>query len=303
MLRLIIWISFKLTPKFGRTHESLGFLLDHPRRCFTLLFPSQATWWLFAILVIFNTVDLILFICLDLNSPVVEDLPTSIKVLAGLFQAFCTRTAGFSVIDLSRVHVAVQVSYMVMMYVSVLPLALSIRRTNVYEEQSLGVYFNPDHVDPEAPSLIATHIRKQLSFDLWFVFLGLFIITIAEGSRLGPGDENFNTFAVLFEIVSAYGTVGMSLGYPGTNTSFSAQFTKLSKLVIIALLYRGRHRGLPYSLDRAIILPSDRLDRSDSAQEHRIRRATEVPPEPVQSATATGVSIDPSPHSHLHLRQ
>ena len=252
---------------------------------------------------IFNTVDLILFICLDLNSPVVEDLPTSIKVLAGLFQAFCTRTAGFSVIDLSRVHVAVQVSYMVMMYVSVLPLALSIRRTNVYEEQSLGVYFNPDHVDPEAPSLIATHIRKQLSFDLWFVFLGLFIITIAEGSRLGPGDENFNTFAVLFEIVSAYGTVGMSLGYPGTNTSFSAQFTKLSKLVIIALLYRGRHRGLPYSLDRAIILPSDRLDRSDSAQEHRIRRATEVPPEPVQSATATGVSIDPSPHSHLHLRQ
>ena len=303
MLRLIIWISFKLTPKFGRTHESLGFLLDHPRRCFTLLFPSQATWWLFAILVVFNTVDMILFICLDLNSPVVEDLSTPIKVLAGLFQAFCTRTAGFSVIDLSQVHVAVQVSYMVMMYVSVLPLALSIRRTNVYEEQSLGVYFNPDHVDPEAPSLIATHIRKQLSFDLWFIFLGLFIITIAEGNRLGPGDEDFNTFAVLFEIVSAYGTVGMSLGYPGTNTSFSAQFTKLSKLVIIALLYRGRHRGLPYSLDRAIILPSDRLDRSDSAQEHRIRRATEVPPEPVQSATATGVSIDPSPHSHLHFRQ
>ncbi|KAF5100900.1 hypothetical protein DV451_002375 [Geotrichum candidum] len=303
MLRLIIWISFKLTPKFGRTHESLGFLLDHPRRCFTLLFPSQATWWLFAILVVFNTVDMILFICLDLNSPVVEDLSTPIKVLAGLFQAFCTRTAGFSVIDLSQVHVAVQVSYMVMMYVSVLPLALSIRRTNVYEEQSLGVYFNPDHVDPEAPSLIATHIRKQLSFDLWFIFLGLFIITIAEGNRLGPGDEDFNTFAVLFEIVSAYGTVGMSLGYPGTNTSFSAQFTKLSKLVIIALLYRGRHRGLPYGLDRAIILPSDRLDRSDSAQEHRIRRATEVPPEPDQSATATGVSIDPSPHSHLHLRQ
>jgi potassium uptake Trk family protein len=303
MLRLIIWIAFKLTPKFGRTHESLGFLLDHPRRCFTLLFPSHATWWLFAILVIFNTVDLILFICLDLNSPVVEDLSTSTKILAGLFQAFCTRTAGFSVINLAQVHVAVQVSYMVMMYVSVLPLAMSIRRTNVYEEQSLGVYYDPDHIDPEAPSLIATHIRKQLSFDLWFIFLGLFIITIAEGGRLGPGDESFSTFAVLFEIVSAYGTVGMSLGYPGTNASFSAQFTKLSKLVIIALLYRGRHRGLPYSLDRAIILPSDKLDLRDNAQEHRIRRAHEAIIEPDQPATATGVSVGPSPHSHLHLRQ
>lgn len=303
MLRLMIWIAFKLSPQFGRTRESLGFLLDHPRRCFTLLFPSHATWWLFAILVIFNTVDLILFICLDLNSPVVEDLSTSIKILAGLFQAFCTRTAGFTVINLSRVHVAVQVSYMVMMYVSVLPLAMSIRRTNVYEEQSLGVYYDPDHIDSETPSLIATHLRKQLSFDLWFIFLGLFVITIAEGRRLGPGDEDFNTFAVLFEIVSAYGTVGLSLGYPGTNMSFCGQFTKLSKLVIIALLYRGRHRGLPYSLDRAIILPSNNLDRRDSAQEHRIKRTREMTVENDRHAMTTGAYVGPNQHTNLHLRQ
>lgn len=299
MLHLIIWIASKLTSPFGRTHESLGFLLDHPRRCFTLLFPASATWWLFGVLVVFNLVDLIIFIILDLRGPAVNDLSYGYRVLAGLFQAFCTRTAGFAVIDLSKLHVAVQVSYMVMMYVSVLPLAMSIRRTNVYEEQSVGVYYDHTHHDEKSPSLIATHLRKQLSFDLWFIFLALFIISIAEGDRLRDGDLNFTPFTILFEIVSAYGTVGMSLGYPTATTSFSGQFTTVSKLVIIALLYRGRHRGLPYALDRAIMLPSEKLDERDYAQEHRIMLAREMTMNSVHSGTyqnTTGSSDLPSGH-------
>ena len=69
---------------------------------------------------------------------------------------------------------------------------------------------------------MAPHLRKQLSFDLWYVFIGLFIITIAEGNRVGSGNTPFFTiFAILFEVVSAYGTVGMSLGFPNTDTSLS----------------------------------------------------------------------------------
>ena len=71
-------------------------------------------------------------------------------------------------------------------------------------------------------------------------------------------------FSVLFEIVSAYGTVGLSLGYPTINASFSAKFHTISKLVIIAMMIRGRHRGLPYALDRAILLPSEKLHRKES---------------------------------------
>ena len=59
-------------------------------------------------------------------------------------------------------------------------------------------------------------------------------------------------FSILFEIVSAYGNVGMSLGYPNVNASFSSQFNTVSKLVVIAMQIRGRHRGLPYELDRAV---------------------------------------------------
>ncbi|KAF3392760.1 Low-affinity potassium transport protein [Penicillium rolfsii] len=277
MLRLIIWTLSKFARQGTALWEELKFLLDHPRRCFTLLFPRNATWWLFAILVALNGIDVIFFIILDLNDSTVTTLPPGIRVLDGLFQAAATRTAGLSVVSLSDLHPAIQVSYLIMMYISVFPIAISMRRTNVYEERSLGIYGVEDENDEEtqtAPSYIGAHLRRQLSFDLWYVFLGLFIIAIAEGSRLQSVDDySFQLFTVLFEVVSAYGTVGLSFGYPGVNTSFSGQFNVVSKLVIIAMQIRGRHRGLPYALDRAVLLPSDALNRTEAADtERRMRR-------------------------------
>lgn len=153
-----------------------------------------------------------------------------------------------------------------MMYISVFPIAISVRRTNVYEEKSLGIWGSSveNEEDDKEPSYVGAHLRRQLSFDLWYVFLGLFIIAIAEGPRLqNPNDTAFTLFACLFEIVSAYGTVGLSLGYPNINASFSAEFSVVSKLVVMAMMVRGRHRGLPYALDRAILLPSDSLHKKE----------------------------------------
>ncbi|EJS42862.1 trk2p [Saccharomyces arboricola H-6] len=307
VLRFVIWIMFKTSKDLSQFKESLGFLLDHPRRCFTLLFPSAPTWWLFITLVFLNATDWILFIILDFDSAVIKQIAKGYRVLMGLFQSVCTRTAGFNVVDLSKLHPSIQVSYMLMMYVSVLPLAISIRRTNVYEEQSLGLYDNDqgygditdeddttdnynddggEQNEPASPkakakhkpkkhsprSFVGAHLRKQLSFDLWFLFLGLFIICICESRRIQDANEpDFNVFSILFEIVSAYGTVGLSLGYPNTNTSLSAQFTVFSKLVIIAMLIRGRNRGLPYTLDRAIMLPSSNLEKIDRLQDMKAK--------------------------------
>lgn len=183
-----------------------------------------------------------------------------------------------------------------MMYISVFPIAISIRRTNVYEEKSLGVYGSPSdddtNSDGQEKSYISSHLRRQLSFDLWYVFLGLFIICIIEGNHLeNINDYAFTVFSVLFEIVSAYGTVGLSLGYPDSNTSFSGQFSTLSKLIIIAMQLRGRHRGLPYALDRAILLPSESLQRKEAEEAARravARRGTsnDLDSEPL-SATRT----------------
>jgi hypothetical protein len=155
---------------------------------------------------------------------------------------------------------------MIMMYISVFPIAISVRRTNVYEEQSLGVYGSndaEDQSDAKAVSYVGAHLRRQLSFDLWYIFVGFFILSISEGPRLMAGD--FTMFAVLFEIVSAYGTVGMSLGYTNVNASLCSQFSVVGKLVIIGMQIRGRHRGLPYGLDRAILLPSEGLNAKEAA--------------------------------------
>lgn len=125
----------------------------------------------------------------QLKDPIVTSLPPGIRVLDGWFQAASTRTAGFAVVNIADLHPAIQVSYLVMMYISVLPIAISVRRTNVYEERSLGIYGKEDDDDPEQTSYVGSHLRRQLSFDLWYIFLGLFIIAIVEGGRLeNPND-------------------------------------------------------------------------------------------------------------------
>jgi len=67
MLRFVIWVLANIVPRESGVWEELRFLLDHPRRCFTLLFPTAATWWLFWILVILNGVDIVFFIILDVS--------------------------------------------------------------------------------------------------------------------------------------------------------------------------------------------------------------------------------------------
>lgn len=221
----------------------------------------------------------------QLGNTIVTKLPVRIRVLDGWFQAVSTRTAGFGVVNLAILHPAIQVSYLIMMYISVFPIAISVRRTNVYEEKSLGIYGSPNEEDTDEaePSYVGAHLRRQLSFDLWYIFLGLFIITISEGSRIQSGDKDFTMFSILFEIVSAYGTVGLSLGYPTVNASFSSQFGVIARLVIIAMQIRGRHRGLPYELDRAILLPSESLHQKENDMQAPLRR-------PTTSNSATGFS-------------
>ena len=98
-------------------------------------------------------------------------------------------------------------------------------------------------------------------------------------------------------MVSAYGTVGLSLGYPTVNTSFCSQFSTISKLVIVAMEVRGRHRGLPYALDRAILLPSERLHRVET--EDLIRRV-QTEPAPFQQPEG---SADGLPNMNTSFRR
>ncbi|GAA5879171.1 hypothetical protein JCM8547_001603 [Rhodosporidiobolus lusitaniae] len=292
-LRLAIWITSKIVPRQSRTRETLQFLLDHPRRCFIYLFPSHQTWFLVFTLICLNGIDWACFLVLDIGNPVIEAIPTGVRVIDGLFQAFAVRAAGFSIVPLASVAPALQLLYVIMMYIAVYPIAVSIRATNVYEEKSMGVYdedFDEDPDDVEArfdkshsaTQYIGYHARKQLAFDLWWLALAVWLICIVERHRIGSDEwPEVTIFTLIFEIVSAYGTVGLSLGNNRNNTSLSGVLSTLSKLIVIAVMIRGRHRGLPIAIDRAVLLPSDLEKHGDD--------------------TATAVSVD-HPNNEFGLR-
>ena len=169
------------------------------------------------------------------------------------------------------------------------------RRTNTYEESSLGIYARKGDEDTSADdakgiSYMGLHIRKQLAFDLWYVVFGVFIVLIAEKDKVADTKEDasytlhycicksthsaeyrhsrcsryfsksflhstlISSRSPLLSMLtfSCSGNVGLSRGYPGVSTSLAGKFGIVSKLVLCAMMIRGRHRELPYEIDRAV---------------------------------------------------
>lgn len=253
-LRLTIWTMKKCVPKGSRLQNTLQFLLQHPRRCFIYLFPSRQTWYLLAIQI---TIDITAWLCfeiLNIGMPDVEALPTGRRILDGLFQATGLRTSGAYIITFSSLAPACLVAYLVIMYISSYPLVMTLRKTNTYEERSIGL----DEGDDSAAG-IASHLQKQLAYDIWFQFFAFFLVCIIERGHILRADPGFDVFSVLFEVTSAYGTVGLSTGVPGEDYSLSGSFASLSKVVMLFVMVRGRHRGLPLAIDRSILLPGEEL--------------------------------------------
>lgn len=289
-LRFFIWCISKVVPRQGRLYETLRFLLDHPRRCFVYLFPSGQTWFLFGVLLLLNCTDWIAFQVLDIGNPTIESWSVGQRIFDGLFQSIAVRAAGFQIISLLTLAPAVQFLYIVMMYISAYPIAMSVRNTNVYEERSLGLYNEEpgDAAEPQAGGArvwgkyLAAHARRQLAFDIWWLGFSLWLVCIVQRHDIQDPttDGWFTVFNCLFELTSAYGTVGLSTGTPVDNFSFSGRFNTLGKLVVIAVMLRGRHRGLPVAIDRAVLLPGemDLEDEEDEAYEEQIQSRNTMTP-------------------------
>ncbi|OAD69506.1 hypothetical protein PHYBLDRAFT_116311 [Phycomyces blakesleeanus NRRL 1555(-)] len=295
ILRFIIWCLYKLTPESrSLRRETFRFLLEHPRRCYTTLFPATQTWWLLIILVGITLIEVVAFLSLNYWLPVLEGIEWGSRILDGVFQSVATRNAGFSVLSLADINPGTQLVYIVAMYISVYPVAISMRNSNIYQERALGIYrgdndeekveFSDQDLNGPAPFIklrrhptissvmtasrkvlrgpdffVITQIQRQLTSDICWVICGVFTICVIESQAImSPSPITIAT--VIYECVSAFGNVGASTGYPGTTTSQAGQYRTLSKLVLIALMYRGRHRGLPASIDRAVLLPSEQLE-------------------------------------------
>ncbi|PYH92551.1 potassium transporter [Aspergillus ellipticus CBS 707.79] len=290
-LRFIIWVlrcCVPNNPSWASWRVTLDFILDHPRRVYTNLFPKRHTWYLLGTIIILNAIDWAGFEVLSIGIKEIENLPKGYRVLDGLFQASAVRSGGFYVVTISNLRQGLLVLYVLMMYVSAYPVLVAMRNTNVYEERSLGIYAHDNSDDeqegksasgfiqlvrhhifrrqdastPEASRSYFVHqqLRSQLSHDLWWIALAVLLIAIAESSNFNRQPVAYSTFNIIFEVVSAYGCVGISVGLPNSNASFCGGWHPISKLILAAVTLRGRHRGLPVAIDRAVMLPNESLE-------------------------------------------
>lgn len=116
ILRFIIWSVSILKRTDDPQRKVYEYLLQFPRRCYTLLFPSVHTMWLVVTVVAFNTVDLVAFCALEWNSAAVKaDANAGVKLMDGLFQSLNTRSGGMNVLPLSSLSPALLVLYTAMM--------------------------------------------------------------------------------------------------------------------------------------------------------------------------------------------
>jgi Trk-type K+ transport system membrane component len=143
------------------------------------------------------------------------------------------------VVPILNIRISLQVLYVIMMYISAFPIAITIRNSNVYEERRLGIYTNDpgyDHTAAKTPKkagvfswmknqitaptnessrryFVQQQLRAQLAHDLWWLGLAIFLIMIVEGNSFESNPAVYSVFNVIFETVSGKSRQFMPLGH------------------------------------------------------------------------------------------
>lgn len=139
------------------------------------------------------------------------------------------------------------------------------------------VHFDGPQVAQEGGiDLVSQHLRGQLSHDIWSIAAALLLITLIETSHSIADPRTYSVFTILFEVVSGYTNIGLSVGLPNSSLSFSGGLYTGSKIIMILMMIRGRHRGLPVALDHSVKLPGwddAKLEEQDAQIRRTISRA------------------------------
>ena len=77
-----------------------------------------------------------------------------------------------------------------------------------------------------------------------WLFIFVFLICSFDAYHMSPVDPSITVFRVLFEVISAFGGCGLSMGHASVTSSFASVLTVPSKIILILTMCMGRHRGL-----------------------------------------------------------
>jgi len=159
------------------------------------------------------------------------ELRTGQQYLAAFFQSVTLRTAGFNTIPIGSLTTTTLLVMMPFMFIGAASGStaggIKINNLAVMYGYLKSILVNRDTVILRRSSLSRTQINKAF---LVF-FFGIFSIT--SGTIILSATEHGELVEIMFEVVSAFGTVGLSTG-------ITSSLTYLGKTVIIVLMFIGR---------------------------------------------------------------
>lgn len=179
------------------------------------------------------------FLCLEWGN-LLRGLPPGEKLLAAWFQAVTPRTAGFNTVDVSRAATATLFVTTLLMMIGASPGSTGggVKTTTVGLITALLVarWRGRGRATVFKRTIPHAVMDRALSLSILaavFVALAVGLLLVTEGHSV-PFDRSRPSFmALLFEAVSAFGTVGLSTGV-------TSSLSSAGQLVLIVLMFVGR---------------------------------------------------------------
>ncbi|MGQ9673235.1 MAG: TrkH family potassium uptake protein [Candidatus Aminicenantales bacterium] len=173
----------------------------------------------------------LVFIALEWNRALVS-FSLKEKILSGLFQVITPRTAGFNTIDLKTLGPATLLLLLLLMFVGASPgstgggvktstfgVVLAFIRARLKARDSVHLFYRS--IPQENVMRAFTLILLSMSL----IVVSSFVVLIQQPQALMRD--------ILFEVFSAFGTVGLSLG-------MTSHLDSLSKAILVLTMYAGR---------------------------------------------------------------
>jgi trk system potassium uptake protein TrkH len=179
----------------------------------------------------------IAFLFIEYKNPeTIADFNGKDKLLAAWFQSVTTRTAGFNTIDNGKLEINALLMTMLLMFIGASPSGTGggIKTTTL---SILAVCTRSVLRGNEEVIIYRRTIPMPLILKAIAVVFGSAMTVIIATSLIAFVETRLpsalDTIAILFEVVSAFGTVGLSMG-------ITASLSAFSQFVIIATMYIGR---------------------------------------------------------------
>jgi trk system potassium uptake protein TrkH len=172
-----------------------------------------------------------LFLYLLENKNLFNSLTPNGKILASVFQSITSRTAGFSTVNIGKLSQASKLLLISFMFIGASPGSTGGGiKTVTFLLVLMGIFAT--FKGKKQLVLFKRAIPPEILKKAIVIFL-LGLIWIIVAAFLLAIFENRNFLSILFEVTSAFGTVGLSCGITSSLTAFS-------KLVIIFTMFLGR---------------------------------------------------------------